>query len=107
MKQIKFNIPSEITLAGSTIKIKYDESLQNHETLGMWVSSKNEILLDPTVPDSVQFRTLMHEIAEVINSLFVNSPESGRGTTHEIVDAFGIGFFNFLIENAGRIIRLE
>jgi len=107
MKQIKFNIPSEITLAGSTIKIKYEPSLDNHDTLGLWIASKNEILLDPTVPEAVQFRVLMHEIAEVINSLFVNSPESGRGTTHEIVDAFGIGFFNFLIENAGRIIRLE
>lgn len=101
----EFVIPNTITLAGVKITVKHDETLDDVDSIGLWVASRNEILINPHVPTGVQYRAFVHELAEAICYLFVNSPETGNKVPHETVDGFGMGIFNLLIDNAHLIIK--
>ena len=107
MKRIKFNIPAEITLRGSCIKVVYDEDLGTRGQLGLWDRATNTIKICPGSSEQVQYETFCHEISEAINDKFVNEDEDGNQASHRIVDAYGCGLFNLLIENAGRLVRFE
>jgi hypothetical protein len=104
----EFIIPSQITLAGSVISIEIDPEIELHDDWGMYWESHNRIVLGTCVSDSVQFECFCHELSEAIAAKFVNQGKGkGDDVPHETIDAYGRGIFNFLIENAGRIIRLE
>lgn len=100
----EFVIPTQISLQGSTITIRYDNAISDQELAGLWSPNSNQITLNPVQSIAVQFETFCHELSEAINSKFVNEPEAGNTTDHRVVDAYGRGIYNFLIENAHLVI---
>ena len=101
-----FAIPQEITFGGSVISVRFNSELDTIGKMGLWDPSKNEISINPSLAPAVQFEAFCHEVAEAINSKFVNEGQEGESAPHTIVDAYGRGIFNFLIENVERITRI-
>ena len=100
--KIEFIIPSVITLAGSTINVQFNPELAE---LGLYYSNRNLIELSPNATPAIQFETFIHELSEAIQDKLINKKEGDVTIDHTIVDGYGRGIYNFLVENVGRITK--
>lgn len=85
-------IPKKLKVGGHIIKVKMMEN--DSGKYGAFDSSKGEIYICGSVPQTQQEETLIHEIFHVMNSTFSDTKEG-----HTLLDSLSAQFYQVLHDN--------
>jgi hypothetical protein len=102
----EFVVPEEIGLMGVEISVKSDSSIEVYDDdWGQYLAAQNQILLTERICASALFEAFCHEVSEAIADKFINQgKKNSYDVPHEIIDAYGRGIHNFIVENAHLVI---